>query len=91
VPKMWLSWNEVFHWCQTLARPSVGRSKKQLLWDQWTRLHVRIVHPKWSCDQSNRAWRWRNVNWMFYGSSRSHSLMVEASDNSACANVASKR
>jgi hypothetical protein len=20
------------------------------------------VHPKWSCDQSNRAWRWRNVN-----------------------------
>jgi hypothetical protein len=30
--------------------------------DQWTRLHVRIVHPKLSCDQSNRAWRWRNVN-----------------------------
>jgi hypothetical protein len=29
---------------------------------QWTRLHVRIVHPKWSCDQSNRAWRWCNVN-----------------------------
>ena len=22
----------------------------------------RIVHPKWTCDQSNRAWRWRNVN-----------------------------
>ena len=28
----------------------------------WQTLHVRIVHPKWSCDQSNRAWRWRNVN-----------------------------
>jgi hypothetical protein len=23
---------------------------------------VWIVHPNWSCDQSNRAWRWRNVN-----------------------------
>jgi hypothetical protein len=62
VPKMWLSWNEVFRWRQTLARPSVGRNKKRLSSDQWTRLHVRIVHPKWSCDQSNRAWRWRNVN-----------------------------
>jgi hypothetical protein len=62
VPKMWLSWNEVFRWCQTLARPSVGRNKKRLSSDQWTRLHVRIVHPKWSCDQSNRAWWWRNVN-----------------------------
>jgi hypothetical protein len=30
VPKMWLSWNEVFRWRQTLARPSVGRSKKRL-------------------------------------------------------------
>ena len=28
VPKMWLSWNEVFRWRQTLARPSVGRNKK---------------------------------------------------------------
>jgi hypothetical protein len=45
----------------TLARPSVGRNKKRLSSDQWTRLHVRIVHPKWSCDQSNRAWRWRNT------------------------------
>ena len=27
VPKMWLSWNEVFRWHQTLARPSVGRNK----------------------------------------------------------------
>jgi hypothetical protein len=62
VPKMWLSWNEVFRWRHTLARPSVGRNKKRLSSDQWTRLHVRIVHPKWSCDQSNRAWRWRNVN-----------------------------
>jgi hypothetical protein len=62
VPKMWLSWNEVFRWRQTLARPSVGRNKKRLSSDQWTRLHVWIVHPKWSCDQSNRAWRWRNVN-----------------------------
>jgi hypothetical protein len=62
VPKMWLSWNEVFRWCQTLTRPSVGRNKKWLSSDQWTRLHVRIVHPKWSGDQSNRAWRWRNVN-----------------------------
>jgi hypothetical protein len=62
VPKMWLSWYEVFRWRQTLARPSVGRSKKRLSSDQWTRLHVRIVHPKWSCDQSNQAWRWRNVN-----------------------------
>jgi transposase len=118
VPNMWLSWNEVFRWRQTLARPSVGRNKKRLSsdqqcsWtttlgriepelyifltasgfsdnskacdvaryepyracmelgrnkkrlssDQWTRLHVRIVHPKWSYDQSNRAWRWRNVN-----------------------------
>jgi hypothetical protein len=59
---MWLSWNEVIRWCQTLARPSVGHNKKQLSSDQWTRLHVWIVHPKWSCDQSNRAWRWRNVN-----------------------------
>ena len=68
VPNMWLSWNEVFRWCQTLARPSVGRNKKRLSSDQWTRLHVRIVHPKWSCDQSNRAWRWRNVNcWRFMG------------------------
>ena len=47
---------------ETLARLSVGRNKKRLSSDQWTRLHVRIVHPKWSCDQSNRAWRWRNVN-----------------------------
>ena len=62
VPEIWLSWNEVFRWRQTLARPSVGRSKKRLSSDQWTRLHVWIVHPKWSCDQSNRAWRWRNVN-----------------------------
>jgi hypothetical protein len=90
VPKMWLSWNEVFRWRQTLAWASVVRSKTRLSSDQWTRLHVRIVHPKWSCDQSNRAWRWRNVNWTFYGSSRSHSLKVEASDYSACANVASK-
>jgi transposase len=45
VPKMWLSWNEVFRWRQTLARPSVGRNKKQLSSDQWTRLHMRIVHP----------------------------------------------
>jgi hypothetical protein len=46
---MWLSWNEVFRWHQTLTRPSVGRNKKRLSSDQWTRLHVRIVHPKWSC------------------------------------------
>ena len=59
---MWLSWNEVFRWRQTLARPSVGRNKKRLSSDQWTRLHVRIIHPKLACDQSNRAWRWRNVN-----------------------------
>ena len=59
---MWLSWNEVFRWRHTHARPLVGRNKKRLSSDQWTRLHVRIVHPKWSCDQSNRAWRWRNVN-----------------------------
>jgi hypothetical protein len=62
VPKMWLSWNEVFRWRQTLARPSVGRNKKRHSSDQCTRLHVHIVHPKWPCDQSNRAWRWRNVN-----------------------------
>jgi hypothetical protein len=62
VPKMWLSWNEVFRWRQTLARLSVGRNKKRLSSDRWIRLHVRIVHPKWSCDQSNRAWRWRHVN-----------------------------
>ena len=62
VPKMWLSWNEVCRWRQSLARPSVGRNKKRLSSDQWTRLHVRIIHPKWLCDQSNRAWRWRNVN-----------------------------
>jgi hypothetical protein len=37
VPKMWLSWNEVFGWRQTLARPSVGRNKKRLSSDQWTR------------------------------------------------------
>jgi hypothetical protein len=37
---------KVFRWCQTLARPSIGRSKKRLSSDQWTRLHVRIVHPK---------------------------------------------
>ena len=90
MPKMWLSWSEVFRWRQTLARPSEGLNQTRLSSDQWTRLHVRIVHPKWSCDQSNRAWRWRNVNWTFYGSSRSHSLKVEASDYSACANVASK-
>ena len=62
VPKMWLSWNEVFRWGQTFARPSVERNKKRLSSDQWTGLHVRIVHPKWSCDQSNRAWQWSNVN-----------------------------
>ena len=62
VTKMWLSWNEVFRWRQTLTRPSVGRNKKWLSSDQWTSLHVQIVHPKWSRDQSNRAWRWRNVN-----------------------------
>ena len=28
VPKMWLSWYEVFRWRQTLAQPSVGRNKK---------------------------------------------------------------
>ena len=38
-----------------------GRAQQKTT-DQWTHLHVRIVHPKWSCDQSNRAWRWRNVN-----------------------------
>jgi hypothetical protein len=62
VPNIWLSWNEEFRWRQTLARPSVGRSKKRLTSDQWTRLHVRIAHSKLSCDQSNRAWWWRNVN-----------------------------
>jgi hypothetical protein len=68
VPEMWLSWNEVFRWRQTLAQPSVGRSKKRLSSEQWTLLHVWIVHPKWSCDQSKRAWRWRNVNcWDFMG------------------------
>ena len=72
VPKMWLSWNEVFLWCQTLARPSVGRNKKRLSSDQWTRLHVRIVHPKWSCDQSNRAWRWCNVNCGRFMGRRAH-------------------
>ena len=30
VPKMWLSWNEVFRCRQTFVRPSVGRSKKRL-------------------------------------------------------------
>jgi hypoxanthine phosphoribosyltransferase len=34
VPTMWLSWNEVFRWCQTLARPPVGRNKKRLSSDQ---------------------------------------------------------
>ena len=62
VPTMWLSWNEVFCWRQTLARPSVGCNKKPLSSDQWTRFHVLIVYPKWSCDQSNQAWRWRSVN-----------------------------
>jgi hypothetical protein len=38
--KMWLSCNEVFRWRQTIARPSVGRSKKRLSSEQWTRLHV---------------------------------------------------
>ena len=28
--KMWLSCNEVFRWRQTLARPSVGLSKRRL-------------------------------------------------------------
>jgi hypothetical protein len=46
VPKMWLSWNEVFRWRQTLARPSVGRNNKRLSSDRWTRLHVRIIHPQ---------------------------------------------
>jgi hypothetical protein len=36
VPKMWLSWNEVFLWRQTLARPSVGRNEKRLSSDQWS-------------------------------------------------------
>jgi hypothetical protein len=52
----------VLKWSVSLAWPSVGHNKKRLSSDQWTRLHVRIVHPKWSCDQSNRAWWWRNVN-----------------------------
>ena len=56
----------VLKWSVSLApnpcRPSVGRNKKRLSSDQWTRLHVRIIHPKLACDQSNRAWRWRNVN-----------------------------
>jgi hypothetical protein len=73
-----LKWNVSL--APNLARLSVGRSKKRLSPDQWTRLHVRIVHPKWSCDQSNRTWRWHNVNWTFYGSSHSHSLMVDTSD-----------
>jgi hypothetical protein len=62
VHKMWLFWNEVSRWRQTLARPSVRRNKKRLSSYQWTHLHVRIVHPKLSCDQSNRARRWRIVN-----------------------------
>ena len=45
VPKMWLSLNEVFRWRQTLERPSVGRTKRRFSSYQWTRLHVRIVHP----------------------------------------------
>jgi hypothetical protein len=61
-PKSSCAWNEVFRWRQTLARSSVGCSQKRLSSDQWSRLHVRIVHPKWSCDQSNRAWWWCNVN-----------------------------
>ena len=76
VPKMGLSWNEVFRWPQTLARPSVGRNKKRLPSDQWTRLHVRIVHPKWSCDQSNRTWRWRNVNCGRFMGRRARSLIT---------------
>jgi hypothetical protein len=72
LPQMWLSWNEVFRWRQTLPRPSVERNKKRLSSDQWTRLHVRIVHPKWSCDQSNRAWRWRNVNCGHFMGRRAH-------------------
>ena len=55
-----LKWNVSL--APNLARPLVGHSKKRLSPDQWTSLHVRIVHLKWSCDQSNRAWRWRNVN-----------------------------
>jgi hypothetical protein len=62
VPKMWFSWNEVLRGRQTFARPSVGHNKERLSSGQWTILHVRIVHYKWSCDQSNRAWRWRIVN-----------------------------
>ena len=56
----------VLKWSVSLAPnpcTTVGRAyKKRLSSDQRIRLHVRIVHPKWSCDQSNRAWRWRNVN-----------------------------
>jgi transposase len=55
VPTMWLSWNEVSRWRQTLARPSVGRNKKRLSSDQWIRLHVRIVYPKWSWRRDNHA------------------------------------
>jgi hypothetical protein len=69
--------DEVFRWRQTLARPSVGRNKKRLSSDQWTHPHVRIVHPKWSCDQSNRAWRWRNVNCERHMGRRAHVRLMQ--------------
>jgi hypothetical protein len=62
VPKMWLSWNEVFRWRQTLAWPSVGRNKKTTFIRPVDPSPCANSHPKWSCDQSNRAWRWHNVN-----------------------------
>ena len=91
VPKMWLSWNEVFLWRQTLARPSVGRNKTTF---------IRPVDPCQCANSPHQMIMWPVKSsmamtqcqmWTFNGSSPSHSLTVEASDYSACANVASKR
>jgi hypothetical protein len=50
-------------------------------WVHWSNESRFLLRPT---DDRARVWRQRNT------SSRSHSLMVEASDYSACANVASK-
>jgi hypothetical protein len=69
-------------------------------------LTLRHRHARFDWSHDHLGWTirtWRRVHWSDEsrfllrptdgrdGSSRSHSLMVEASDYSACANVASKR
>ena len=60
---MFPSWNAVLFKCHhSQTRPSTGRNKNLLSFDQWTRFQLRIpvFRRRWSRDQLYRTRRWRN-------------------------------